>query len=156
MPFVDDICPCYGGQVYFNAGRNSGTTAYITRSATPWGLSAPWPPISLHPSTEHSLGIERAHLQTWIRSCQSAMSSDVTLRIAYFSLNLVGGFAMTIMIFTLCLEIRRLRQGMFLATLALCSSRIISTVVSSLLCVPYNLKTSIRLTQSAKVCFPAQ
>jgi hypothetical protein len=64
------------------------------------------------------------------------MSSDVALRIAYFSLNLVGGFAMTIMIIILCLEIRRLRQGMFLATLALCSSRIASTVVSSLLCVP--------------------
>lgn len=66
------------------------------------------------------------------------MASDVALRIAYFSLNLVGGLTMTIMILTLCLEIRRLREGLFLV--AICSSRVISAVVSSLLCVPFQIR----------------
>jgi hypothetical protein len=63
------------------------------------------------------------------------MSSEVALRVAYYALNLVGGLAITILFFVLCLNnIRHTHNGRpFLVSIALCLSRIVSTVISCLL-----------------------
>lgn len=61
------------------------------------------------------------------------MTSDVALRIAYFSLYLVGGFVMVIMVSVACLATYRLPRQLFLPSIALCSSRIVSAIISSLL-----------------------
>ncbi|PVG00888.1 hypothetical protein CPB86DRAFT_152494 [Serendipita vermifera] len=61
------------------------------------------------------------------------MASVTALRVSFYTLHVIGGFLMAIIILTLCLEFRYVRDGSFLASLCLCLSRIISTIVSCLL-----------------------
>jgi len=67
------------------------------------------------------------------RRREPAMSSEVALRVAYFTLNLVGGLTVTIGFSILCLNFRRTQDGPFLTSIALCLSRIVSTLTSCLL-----------------------
>ena len=64
---------------------------------------------------------------------ESSMTSDVALRIAYFALNLVGGFAMTITFLILSPHLKRTHQGPFLMSITLSFTRIISSIISCLL-----------------------
>ncbi|KIM32179.1 hypothetical protein M408DRAFT_215072 [Serendipita vermifera MAFF 305830] len=76
------------------------------------------------------------------------MTSEVALRLVYFALNLVGGSAMIITFFILCLNLRRTHDGPFLLSMALCVSRIISPIISCLLLFSGSITGTNTVSQS--------